>query len=809
MLPNQRVFASLTALAATVLLARSAEAQCIADWVPGYAYPGIYGGAGEAVRWDPDGPGPQPEMLVITGEFDAIGGVAAYNVAAWDGIQWRALGAGFGGRSFSDSFGECNRYWHFALGVNDGELYAGVNLNGHCPRPFSSMDVLHWNGSTWDTIAQGGGGYHDIATLCSFQGELIVAGSFANIAGVSAHNIARWNGEEWRPLGVNPSDGLDGAAVDMLVHDGRLIVAGYFTSAGGVAARNIASWDGEMWHALGAGLGGEYGVQALAVYDNELVAGGSFDASTGDPEHIARWDGAQWQPLGAGIGGADGVYLNSLTDYSGELIVGGYFDEAGGAPARGAASWNGAEWRPWGDGMDYLFAFGVCQGSLLAGGALANIARWDGTSWNYFGDGLNRPVVALASHNGELIGAMDADWGMAACNAGLPAIVSRWDGQCWNPLETRHSSDPGIASVMTSFGTDLVVGGRFATMDGVPAANIASWDGAHWHALGDGLGIPNGSVDPIVRALAVYDGHLVAGGTFRTTGGADAERVARWDGTQWQPIGAGFPNSFPGTPFVAALAVYNGDLYAGGRFDFNGLRAGVARWDSAAALWQPVDQLATINDIVWTLAVYGNELIAGGRVAGEGAAFNPYIARWDGAQWSALGDGLAPAPEPQPAYAFVSNLALAGPDLIVGGSFGFAGGSPVNNIARWDGTHWHDMGAGVTLGFAAPYSSPAVYALATHAGALAVGGNFLFAGDHASAYFAQWRCPPRPADLNCDAAVDNGDVEAFVLALIDPSAYRAAYPNCDMMNADTNHDGAVDNGDIDSFVQCLLNGGCQ
>ncbi len=66
--------------------------------------------------------------------------------------------------------------------------------------------------------------------------------------------------------------------------------------------------------------------------------------------------------------------------------------------------------------------------------------------------------------------------------------------------------------------------------------------------------------------------------------------------------------------------------------------------------------------------------------------------------------------------------------------------------------------------------------------------------------------PFRRGDLNCDAATDNGDIDAFVLALLDAEQYAAAYPNCAIGNADINGDGAVDNGDIDAFVACLLSG---
>ncbi len=58
-------------------------------------------------------------------------------------------------------------------------------------------------------------------------------------------------------------------------------------------------------------------------------------------------------------------------------------------------------------------------------------------------------------------------------------------------------------------------------------------------------------------------------------------------------------------------------------------------------------------------------------------------------------------------------------------------------------------------------------------------------------------------DMNCDGSVDNGDIDAFVLALTDPVAYVAAFPDCDINLADVNNDDSVDNGDIDAFVALL------
>ncbi len=68
--------------------------------------------------------------------------------------------------------------------------------------------------------------------------------------------------------------------------------------------------------------------------------------------------------------------------------------------------------------------------------------------------------------------------------------------------------------------------------------------------------------------------------------------------------------------------------------------------------------------------------------------------------------------------------------------------------------------------------------------------------------------PPQPGDMNCDGAVNNADIDLFVLALIDPDAYGEQQPDCDVLSADVNLDGAIDNADIEAFVECLLAGGC-
>ena len=63
-------------------------------------------------------------------------------------------------------------------------------------------------------------------------------------------------------------------------------------------------------------------------------------------------------------------------------------------------------------------------------------------------------------------------------------------------------------------------------------------------------------------------------------------------------------------------------------------------------------------------------------------------------------------------------------------------------------------------------------------------------------------------DMNCDNALTNADVPAFVVALLDPATYAAQYPLCDIHHGDFDANGTVDGRDIAHFVNCLLAGPC-
>lgn len=149
------------------------------------------------------------------------------------------------------------------------------------------------------------------------------------------------------------------------------------------------------------------------------------------------------------------------------------------------------------------------------------------------------------------------------------------------------------------------------------------------------------------------------------------------------------------------------------------------------------------NGLVTCFAVYdsghGPELYVGGEFTSAGGVPVNNIARWNGSSWAAVGRGLQGGSNQE---FFVADAMLVhddgtGPQLYVTGDFTYAGGQVVNNIARWDGAHWSALGSGLTGG-----SRPLGHALhAFDSGSglkLYVGGEFTMAGGVVADSIAAW-----------------------------------------------------------------------
>ena len=331
--------------------------------------------------------------------------------------------------------------------------------------------------------------------------------------------------------------------------------------------------------------------------------------------------------------------------------------------------------------------------------------------------------------------------------------IAAWDGTQWQSMGggmTAAYPFVGAVQALTVFKGELVAAGEFSSAGGVPADRIARWDGAQWHPLGDGL-------NNLVGALQVYDDELIAGGWFTMAGDTTAEKIARWDGTQWHSVGTGMSDA------VAVLAVYRGELIAGGEFSFaEGATVNeIARWNGTRwfPLGEPVSGMSGGWPTVRALTVYNRELIVGGEFSGAGGGPANNIARWDGSQWRSLGTGVNNA---------VETLAVYNGELAAGGWFTTAGGAAAKYVARWDGAGWQALGSGVGGG------DRYVYALQRFGAELIAGGGFTLAGGSASPYLARWGRGGVFGDADGDQSVTLADFRGWIMCSRGPAAADAA-----------------------------------
>lgn len=335
----------------------------------------------------------------------------------------------------------------------------------------------------------------------------------------------------------------------------------------------------------------------------------------------------------------------------------------------------------------------------LARSGFGQCATWsalsqpNGTSYNY--------VTALTTWDRGSGPELYVGGSFSSVGTVAASCVAKWDGTTWSPLGggVGGSGLPSVSCLEVfddGSGPALFVGGNFSTAGGTTVNHIAKWNGTSWANVGGGV-TQTGLSGVGVSDMAVFDDGsgpaLFVAGTFSHAGGVAVGNVAKWNGSTWSPLGGGVSGPHVG---VGALHVHDDGsgpaLYVGGNFTspFNG----IARWRSTG--WSAVG--AGIMPVgysgVGALASFddgsGPALYAGGGFVTAGGTTASHIARWDGTNWSAVGQGF-------------DNLVAAlkvfddgsGPALFTGGTFQFSGGTFVSRIARWDGGSWNDVGGGV------------------------------------------------------------------------------------------------------------------
>ena len=304
------------------------------------------------------------------------------------------------------------------------------------------------------------------------------------------------------------------------------------------------------------GLGADGPVYALIEWRGRTIAAGEFSEIGGvRANSIAEFDGVRWRGLAGGVevGNGPGIIL-SLVVFEGDLIVGGSFDEAGGAPARDVARWTGSTWIDYNQ-LGLVRALAVYNGELISAGDFLefnHVARWTGTGWNALGGGTNESgatVLALEVLNGILY----AGGSFTRMGSADAQNVAGWTGSSWFPLGFDLD---GFVFTLEGYGERLHAGGAFS-MDG-GGDNLGVWTGNSWSEF-------QGGANGTVLKLENRGSSLFAAGQFSVLGGSvAAARVGVYTGSRWSAYGSGLSGR---SEIGFSLLPTSSGLWVGGSFD--------------------------------------------------------------------------------------------------------------------------------------------------------------------------------------------------------------------------------------------------
>lgn len=267
--------------------------------------------------------------IYIGGSFAFVDdGVTSYNVARWDGTQWRRLNTGV--YMWSSMRGEVRSlaYWK-------GSLYAGglfLTRGGDTNGVNNLRSIARWTGGSWEPVGYGlvervaSGMYvGGVTKLCAHEDDLYAAGPFIGAftaSGVdqSVGRFARWNGTAW----IAPPNSWSGTyngirdITDLLSAGGDLYASGIPAISPPSTAFGVARLRDGVWTASSP-LGPI--CHEIAMLGTELyVACGLYG--------VMKWDGVNtWIQLGSppltatGAGSVEKILISGTNLYAGGEFI--------------------------------------------------------------------------------------------------------------------------------------------------------------------------------------------------------------------------------------------------------------------------------------------------------------------------------------------------------------------------------------------------------------------------------------------------------------------------------------------------------
>lgn len=315
-------------------------------------------------------------------------------------------------------------------------------------------------------------------------------------------------------------------------------------------------------------------IQALAEgIDGSVYLGGTFLNlnSVGGTVRVGRYDGTNYFPLASGITGTSVRAIDIGLD--GRVYAGGIFTVAN--PT-----------------------------------AVSNIAVYNPNtnSWAALGTGVNDEVRGITvGSDGSIyvVGPFTQAGGLANTR-----FVARWTPSTgvWSAIGTTTVAGTGLFCVLTGLDGNIYVGGNITSVGGVAnTTSIARWNTTLlvWESVSSTC---NGSI----FAMAVGpDGSIYATGDFTIIGGVSVNRIARYNGVVWTPLGVGMNNQ--GT--ALAVDARNNVIVGGNGFNSaGGLKVldSLAIWNGSSWVFSSIDLVKPTSESILALLVnHSNDLYVG------------------------------------------------------------------------------------------------------------------------------------------------------------------------------------------------------
>lgn len=321
--------------------------------------------------------------------------------------------------------------------------------------------------------------------------------------------------------------------------------------------------------------------------------------------------------------------------------------------------------------------------------ALHSSSTSSGRSWMQLGDGLSGGVISMAMLNNELY---VVHYTSQLAQLSSICALSKWDGLNWTRLSTFQLS--GTVECIAAYHDELYIGGDFLVEEthennsSIVYRSLIKWDGRRFQQVRGG--VLDGFTARRIIGMGEFQGELYCTGTFEIST-SHVTTAIRFNGTKWSMVGnaPGGSYSDPSLPggraFGRRMLNYKGELYLGGAFYVNGVRACLAKWDGST--WTAVSGIN--SSMVTTLEVFQDKLYCyTPKYYLSDDTDKESLKRWDGQKWE--------VPEEDMPLDFddVEDMISYKGELYAGGSRKNTGDDKVTTaIVRFNGTEWSTVTA--------------------------------------------------------------------------------------------------------------------